>query len=266
MWDKYYSEQQYEEALSYHNNMIEGDDRYFALGNDYYRLWDYKNSAQAFSDIEGYRWLYNAGNAFFRFGEEVSSVDEKINFWERSLDFYQQSLDKNQTTEAQTNYDIVKKKLDELLEQQQQEDKQDENQQQDKQDENQQQENQTEETSWEESQDNAEESSDISEENQQTEWDQGNDSEQGGNTSQQPIPQPRWEQYQLWEWSQVPEITESEKASLQRYIDSLQEEEIRNQRYFNKSWNNSTSRDAFDAFFNQFGSFDNWGSGGEKDW
>ena len=246
MWDKYYSEQQYEEALSYHNKMTESDGKYFALGNSYYRLWDYKNSAQAFLDIEGYRWLYNAGNAFFRFGEEVSSVDEKINFWERSLEFYEQSLQDKYTLEAQNNANLVRNKLEELQTSPQPSPTEE-----------------REQDSWE---DNNEESSDISEENQQTEWDQGNDSEQGGNTSQQPIPQPRWEQYQLWEWSQVPEITESEKASLQRYIDSLQEEEIRNQRYFNKSWNNSTSRDAFDAFFNQFGSFDTWGSGGEKDW
>ena len=258
MWDKYYSEQQYKKALSYHNEMTEGDDKYFALGNDYYRLWAYKDSAQAFSDIQGYKWLYNAGNAFFRFGEETSTLDDRIQFWERSLEFYEESLQDTYTLEAQNNANLVRNKLEEL----EKETKAEENQQ----DENQQQQNQTEETSWEEPQDNAQEPSESWQEGEQTEWGESGQSQKSDDTSQAPIPQPRWEQYKLWEWSEVPEITQWEKASLERYIDALQQEEIQNQRYFNKQWNHSSSQNAFDVFFDQFGSFDTWRSSWEKDW
>lgn len=226
--------------------MIEGDDREFALGNDYYRLWDYKNAAQAFSRIEGYKWLYNAGNAFFKFGDETSSIDDKIQFWERSLEFYEQSLQDKYTLEAQNNANLVRNKLEELQTSPQPSPTEE-----------------REQDSW---QDNNEESSDSWQEAGQIQWGESGQSQESGDTSQTPIPQPRWEQYRLWEWSQVPEMTEWEKASIEKYIDDLQEEEIRNQRYFNKSWDRSSSQNVYDAFFNQFGSFDSSNSSWEKDW
>ena len=104
----------------HHNKMIESDERYFALGNDYYRLDNYKEAAQAFSRIENYKWLYNAGNAFYKFWEESDSIDEKITFWERSIIFYTDSLENKRELKTEQNRDFVQLKLDELLELQKQ--------------------------------------------------------------------------------------------------------------------------------------------------
>lgn len=251
--DKLYNQEKYQEALVYHDKMIDWDDKFFSLWNDYYRLWEYKNAAQAFSKINGYRWLYNAGNAFFRFWEESSSTDDTIRFWQQSLDFYQQSLNQKETTEAKTNYDRVKQKLDDLLLKQQKEQEEKPEQEEKENTSNEPQESQQQ--TWDSSQDEVQ-----SQSGEQT------DSGKESNGPQQNTSQTRWEQYKLWEWSQVPEITPSEKASLERYIDSLQQEERQNQRYFNKSSKQPSSRDAFDSFFGQFGSFDGWRGVSEKDW
>ena len=247
MWDKYYSEQQYEEALSYHDKMIEGDDRYFALGNDYYRTDDFPSALAYFSQLDTYQSLYNAGNLMYKVWENNESIFWKTVSWETALDFYEKSIEKKQTLEAQTNYQFVQSKLDELKQ------KDEESQQQ-------------EEAATEKSQDNAQESSDSWQEDEQTASDKSESLEESTNDSQAPIPQPRWEQYKLWEWSEVPEMTEWEKASLEKYIDVLQYEEIQNQRYFNKQWDSSSSQNVYDAFFNQFGSFDSSNSSWEKDW
>ncbi len=231
--------------------MTESDAKYLALWNDYYRLWDYKNAAQAFLKIEEYKWLYNAGNAFFRFWEESSSIGDKMSFWERSLDFYQQSLDQKQTSEAQTNYDIVRQKLDEIIEEQNQENEQEQNSQQD-----------TPEWADESEQTDSKNTSEA----QQESWNQNENQDESSDASQQTIPQPRGEQYKLWEWPELPEMTPWEKASLERYIERLEEEQRQNQKYFNKSPESSSSRDAFDSFFRQFGGFDSWNTSWEKDW
>ncbi len=225
--------------------MLEGDDRVFALGNDYYRLDQYKEAAEAFSQIQSYDWLYNAGNAFYKFWEEIWTIEEKIALWEQSLEFYQQSMTQKRTLDAEQNSEFVRWKLDELLQQQKEEqekqEEQEESENQEKTEQSQQQESQEEDwdETWEQQQEN----------NQWESWEE----------SQDIIPQPRGEQYKLWEQSELWDLTPEQEAEIERYIDDLKKQEKQNQRFFNKSMEPSSSRDIFDAFFPSQNS-------DEKDW
>ena len=233
--------------------MLESDDRYFALWNDYYRLGDYQNASQAFTNIENYQGLYNAGNAFFKFWDEVWSIDGKIRLWTQSVDFYTKSLEVYPSVEAEQNYEFVKSKLDELLEQQEEEKQEETN------DQSTDSEEQNSESSEENSSENQKETQENTEDQSPADWESSWDSESSDNIT----PQPRAEEYKLWEDSSVPELSQSEAEYLERYIDNLKELEKQNQRFFNKTPEESFSRDAFDSFMNPFGSGDSrW----EKDW
>jgi Ca-activated chloride channel family protein len=65
---------------------------------------------------------YNLGNAQFRHGEALQKVDTKktISLWEEALHSYDSALKLKLSADARHNYEIVKKKLEELKKQQQQ--------------------------------------------------------------------------------------------------------------------------------------------------
>jgi Ca-activated chloride channel homolog len=64
---------------------------------------------------------YNLGNTLYRLGERNSDLDKKKESWESALKNYDSSLKLNsQDADAKFNYDLVKKKLEELKKQQQQ--------------------------------------------------------------------------------------------------------------------------------------------------
>lgn len=95
---------------------------------DYERAVKHFGSAIAAQDLTlQHRALYNLGNAQFRSGEAATDPQEKIKQWEEALKSYDsaQRLDANDA-DAKYNYDFVKKKLEELKQQQQQQDKSDE--------------------------------------------------------------------------------------------------------------------------------------------
>jgi len=249
VWDKSYRGWNYELAIESHDKMIPSDRKYLSLWNDYYRLDNYKDAAQEFSKIKTYKWLYNAGNAFYKFWADSDSIDEKIDFWNRSLGFYTKSLKELKTKEAQENYDIVKSKLDELLKQKQEEKQQQTEQSKDPEQDDREEWDQSEWSSWEQvgNEDWSEESEDnpnqaASESSETDWWDQKDEI----------IPQPRWDEYSISEDSSVPDITEEEKASLERYTEQLKDIERQNQQFFNKSSDDSFSENRFDSFFNPF--------------
>jgi len=79
---------------------------------------------------------YNLGNTFYRLGEKTSEPNAKIQTWEQSLQSYESALKLNeQDADAKFNKELVKKRLEELKQQQQQNQQkqdQDKNQKQDK--------------------------------------------------------------------------------------------------------------------------------------
>lgn len=261
-WDRYYAQGNYEQALEYHQKMIDSEQKYFSMGNGYYRLDNYKDAALEFSKTQDYKWLYNTGNAFYRLWENKFDIAEKIDFWKWALIMYDRSLDVQETQRARENYDFVQSQLDELLEQQEQDKSEEETQEQEEQSNNQDWTNQDE---WETTEENQETQwQEDDQESNQLESEQGQDS--GSENSDDIIPQPRWEQYQLWEESSIWDMTPAEQAAIEAYIDQLKNEQEQNQRFFNKQTDESFSRDWFESFMNPFRSFDDIQSSGEKDW
>jgi len=253
-----YDSKDYVAAIEYHEK-VHGESKYFSLGNDYYRLGDLEKSLEYFSYLDTAESLYNGGNIMYMFGEESSDIEEKKSLWNQSLRFYMQSLEKKNSQKTQENHDFVERKLEELLEEQEQGQG-------------------SEEENEEESEENQGDSGNAQEsdpeergEEEVSEWEQ---TEAGNEASEwqewewwnqdTPIPQPRWEEYKLSEASEAPSLTPQEEADLENYIDRLKEEEKRNQRHFNKNEQDSSSNDIFDSFTSWFGDqFDRWG---EKDW
>jgi len=70
------------------------------------------------------RALYNLGNAYYRAGEAASDPQGKISAWQEALKSFENArkLDANDA-DAEFNYELVKKKLEELKQQQQQQQK-----------------------------------------------------------------------------------------------------------------------------------------------
>jgi Ca-activated chloride channel homolog len=64
---------------------------------------------------------YNLGNTFYRMGEKADEPNAKIQTWEQSLQSYESALKLNdQDVDAKFNKELVKKQLEELKKQQQQ--------------------------------------------------------------------------------------------------------------------------------------------------
>jgi Ca-activated chloride channel family protein len=71
---------------------------------------------------------YNLGNTHFRLGEKSEDPKDKQQQWEQAINQYQSALKLNTNDmDAQFNMEVVKKKLEELKQQQQKQDKQDQN-------------------------------------------------------------------------------------------------------------------------------------------
>lgn len=87
----------------------------------------YFNAAAASPDLllqqQAY---YNLGNTLFEAGDQVTEPDKKKAAWENSIKSFQNSLKLNpQDADAKNNLDLVKKKLEELRKQEQQQSKND---------------------------------------------------------------------------------------------------------------------------------------------
>ncbi len=107
---------------------------HYNLGSTLYRAGQFEQAAETLErslnteDIELQKnSFYNLGNTRYRLGESRlgSNPEETISFWEQALKDYQNTLNLTpDDADAQFNYDFVKKKLEELKNQQQQEQQQ----------------------------------------------------------------------------------------------------------------------------------------------
>jgi Ca-activated chloride channel homolog len=129
-----YRQQKYDEALrqfqtvlSKHPQNPAADKLAFDSGAAAYKLRDYDNALQAFSQAllspdtqlqsKGH---YNLGNTLYQRGEAQKREEKKLSDWTDALKHYEETLKISpQDKEAKDNYEFVKKKIDELKKKQQ---------------------------------------------------------------------------------------------------------------------------------------------------
>lgn len=200
-----------------------------------------------------YNVEFNRANSLYFIWKNSNNKEIKIKNYQKSLEIYKKLLKEKNIAEVQTNHDFVEKELEKLFaevqKKQEEQENQDEKQNSEKnKDENLNSENKTEEEN------KSKESSKWENWNSETD----NENQNTENKTEES------------EWTQVEEyeLTERDLKNIQEYTKELQEEQRKNQKYFNKTWNNwiSTEDKMKNNFFNDtFFSdvFDRWW---EKDW
>ncbi|MEM1058226.1 MAG: VWA domain-containing protein [Verrucomicrobiota bacterium] len=136
---------------------------------------------------------YNLGNTLFRRGQQTEQSDPQstIAAWEQALEMYEGAMALNpEDADAKHNYEVVKKKLEELKQQQQQQNQDQQNQDQQDQDQqdqqNQDQENQDQQNQDQQDQgDQDQQSQDQSDQDQQDQGDQDQQNQDQGDQDQQ---------------------------------------------------------------------------------
>ena len=137
----------YDQALKEYERLLQkktDDPRlHFNAGTAAYRNRQFEEAAKQFNatlaspdlKLQGLAY-YNEGNALYHFGEQDSDPKKRTEAWEKALQNYQSTMKlAPQDADAKFNYEFVKKKLEELKQQQQQsqQNKQDQQQNQDQQ-------------------------------------------------------------------------------------------------------------------------------------
>jgi Ca-activated chloride channel family protein len=126
-----YKAGQYEQALKEYDRLLErkGEDPrlHFNAGAAAYRSRQFEEAAKQFNEALASPDLklqelayYNRGNTLFHLGEKNADVNQRIQVWEKSLQDYQSTLKLNsKDADARFNYEFVKRKIEELKQQQQ---------------------------------------------------------------------------------------------------------------------------------------------------
>lgn len=130
---KNYNEGKYKTALQDYKELLKKkpDDPRLAYnaGNAAYQIGRYEEAANYFNQAMNapknpqlqQKACYNYGNALYKLGEQEEDINKKIDFWKQAIVQYETSLKFNpQDSDAKFNLEFVKKKLEELLKQQQQ--------------------------------------------------------------------------------------------------------------------------------------------------
>lgn len=217
-----------------------------------------------------YNVEFNRANSLYFIWKNSNNKEIKIKNYQKSLEIYKKLLKEKNIAEVKTNHDFVEKELEKLFAEEQKKQEEQENQDSEKNNsEKQNSEKENSEKNKDENLNSENKSENKTEEegknNEITEWENWN-SETGNDNKNQNTENKTEES----EWTQVEEyeLTERDLKNIQEYTKELQEEQRKNQKYFNKSWNNwiSTEDKMKNNFFNDtFFSdvFDRWW---EKDW
>jgi len=128
-----YDAGKYDEAGAEYQKLLEKtpDDArlHYNLGTAAYQARQYEKAARSFNRaltsldlILQQRAFYNSGNAWYWLGEGATEPDEKIEDWQQAVQQFDGALKLNPAdADARFNRELVKKKLAELLKQQEQE-------------------------------------------------------------------------------------------------------------------------------------------------
>ncbi|HSH37166.1 MAG TPA: VWA domain-containing protein [Chthoniobacterales bacterium] len=120
--------EQFQQTLQEHPNTHAADKLHFDSGAAAYKMKDYSKALQSFSQalLSPDRQLqsrshYNLGNTLYQRGETQKGNDKKLGDWQNALQHYEQTLKiEPENKEAKENAEFVKKKIEELKEQQEQ--------------------------------------------------------------------------------------------------------------------------------------------------
>ena len=134
---RHFQEKRYESALNIYRRLAREnpDISRFAYnaGAAAYRAEDMEEAKQQFANASHspenlelqQKAYYNLGNTLFRTGETAAHPEQKITAWKQSIQSYQHAISLDETDQhAQENFDFVKRRLEEL----QQQNKENENQ------------------------------------------------------------------------------------------------------------------------------------------
>lgn len=212
----------------------------------YYRLWEYEKALQKYVKINCktqeicFSLSYNLGNTYYKLWEKSLSPNEKISFWQKALSSYQKALEVKEDDHARKNYEFVLKKLNELM---------DEIQQNIQSNQNQNQPNETQKSDPQENNSQQEESDKTQEEQEQQENSQES-GEQEQPQNQTDETQPRGPSIKIDENAidETTKLTPDQKEAIEKYIENLQQEE-KNNIHLNKP---REQRDIYDILREDF--------------
>jgi len=265
LWNKEFAKWNYENAIINHNKSLkykDNDITNYNLAWDYYKLWQYEKSKEIYEKLLKNKDLnqdtsYNLWNTLYKLWDKEKNTENKIKLWEESLKNYKNILDKKTDKKTQENYDFVKKKLDELKKQQNQDNKDQKNSENNKKEENKDwnsQQQSQENKSWEDSKD-------------WKDWQQTKDSKDAKNTSGNQSWWQKETEKQAESW-----LSEDEKKSFEQYNEQLKQEQLNNSDSYWKQSQSLENNDIFDRifqdpFFNNSDWFnDSILNQNEKDW
>ena len=204
-----------------------------------YRLGNYDKALENYLKINcGYLkdcfiLYHNTANSYYKLWEIQKDTTKKTILWINSLSFYQKALDIKNDKETKYNYDFVLKKLKDLTNPNQEQEKK-----------------QPEEEKQQQEQDNEQEEKNK----QEGKEDKGIDWQQ---QEQEDQIQPKWDSFKIDKnaLNQWDELSQEEKEILKWYIQKLKQEEKQNIK-LNKEW--QIFNDDLNDFFNNPLDFDDF--------
>jgi len=201
-----YKAGKYEQALKEYEQLLKrkSDDPrlHFNAGAAAYRNQQFEEAAKQFNatlaspdlKLQGLAY-YNEGNSLYHLGEAIPDPKKRTESWEKALQNYQSSAKLNpQDSDAKFNYEFVKRKLEELKQEQQknQQNKQDQDQKQDqKQEKQDQQQQQAQQNQSEQKKDSSQQDQQKKQEEQQQAAKQSEQQKQDQQQAQQQAGQPK---------------------------------------------------------------------------
>jgi Ca-activated chloride channel family protein len=216
----------YDESLKEYERLLQqkSDDPrlHFNAGAAAYRSRQFEEAAKQFNatlaspdlKLQGLAY-YNEGDALYHLGESNPDPKKRQAAWEKALTDYQSTMKLNpQDADAKFNYEFVKKKLEELKQQQQrnQQNKQDQNQDQGQQKQQQQQNQQKQDQQNQQGQQQQQQQQSQQNQSEQKKQDEQQQQQQAANQSQEQKEKQQQEQQQAQQSSGQPKDNSDEKA------------------------------------------------------
>ncbi len=194
-----YKAGKYDQALKEYEQLLQrkaGDPRlHFNAGAAAYRNQQFDEAAKQFNASQAAEDLklqglayYNEGNALYHLGERNPDPKQRTETWQKALQDYQNTLTLNpQDADAKYNFEFVKRKLEELKQQQQQsqQNKQDQKQNQDQQQQQQHQQEQNQQKDQQQQQARQDQKQDQSQQQQAEQQKKEQEQQQAANQSQE---------------------------------------------------------------------------------
>lgn len=226
-WNLFFGEKSYDKAI---NNFIKSNNIYWVYNeaNSIYKKWDFKEAIRKYLSIYwndksllNFALNHNIWNSYYKLSEKVSEKEIQIKYLEQSVNYYSKALDIKYDEETKKNLEFI---LNKINENKKSESKKNES---------------------EKSKDNTsswvvDDSRKIDKSNEQ-------------NVKEQNVKEQNVKSVEFWINTKENELTEKQKESIKKYTETLKQDQIENNEYFNKVYedNNNTFDDLFeDSFIN----------------